>query len=220
MWNAVWAGSVLHLFYTALFCRFNVLYWWYYLPPVMLLAGSVSVLDLLRRPWVRYAAWAGVGVFILLTVCFRWNDSKATLATHSPAAQMIAYMNEHGIVGKTILISDLPGFFAFYSANRFLAADMLTCNRDFYARMRASGHALGFMREYCAATGCPLEYYLYTGGVCFRVNLEDDRLVRAIYFDPHALPKRVELGHMLFERGGHEYASAYNCILWCCADMR
>ena len=105
------------------------------------------------------------------------------------------YLRENHIEGKTILVSDWPGYLAFQTDNRIIAADLLTANVSLYERMRDAPDALHFLVAYCAALGHPIEYVIYSGNQWL---VPDAELTSATYNDPRSYPLLVPIGRLEF----------------------
>lgn len=205
-------GSILHLLYTVLYTRFHTLYWWYYVPHIILLAFSVAFL-LKERPLPKMlSATFNLSLVALLCCClvlFRWHD-VLTNSEH-PVVKLVNYMRQAGITGKSIFVSEIPGIIAFYSRNNIIAADMVTANRKFYNSMRNTPNAIAYLLEYCKNAGKPIEYYLHMGSGFVEIKKRGTAIA---YNDPKLYPVLKTIGYLDFGHR-HEYASAFTtCILW------
>jgi hypothetical protein len=124
-------------------------------------------------------------------------------------------MNQNGIQGKSIFVSEIPGIIAFYSRNNIIAADMVTANRKFFNAMISTPNAITYVLEYCSKAGKPIEYYLHMGSGFVELNKRGTAIT---YNDPKLFPVlkpigTLDIGHK------HEYASWFTmCILWKLAE--
>ena len=187
-------GSVLHFAYVALFVRSHSIWAWYYVVPAVLLALTVATWLPPGRIW--RAALAGalvVAAAIILAKAVRPGSADAAL--WFPQIEGTRYLRENRIEGKTILVSDWPGYLAFRTDNRIVAADMLTANVPLYTRMRRAPDALHFLVAYCAELGRPIEYVIYAGNQWL---VPDADFTSITYNDPRSYPRLVPIGRLEF----------------------
>jgi len=108
-----------------------------------------------------------------------------------PELASIKFVEELGLSDETILISDYPGYIAFKTHTKVIAADMLTSNRKFYESMRRSPNALEFIADYAEREGMPIRAVVCLGNSW----LVPDRAGDAVIFnDPRVYPKLVPIG--------------------------
>lgn len=177
--------------YIALFTRSHTGWYWYSTLDIFslslalpLLFSKANALNLFRRGMQCLAFLALVAI---CTKAVTWSLPK----THGTSRGLSLVMNNTS-PGDTILVSDWPGYIAFFAADRHIfAADLLTSNRRWYNEMIKHGNALDFIRETCEKIGAPLTHLLWNGNRWLVIS-DDGRMV--VYNDPRQYPKEREIG--------------------------
>lgn len=208
------AGSMLHFFYTAFFTRFHTMYFWYYIPHVLLLTGGCSALMKQYRvfPVLKTAgALALVALFCFLMVTQRWGNTNASKRIQEPVAELLHYLKTQNIEKTSILVSDVPGVTAYFTDNKLVAADMVTGNRRLYSDMVKSANALTFLMDYCERKGSPIRYYYYFGSEFIQ---HDKSGYGITYVDPKHYPELRPIGR--YDLGSAPIFISSNgfCRLW------
>jgi hypothetical protein len=94
--------------------------------------------------------------------------------------------------GDTILVSDWPGYIAFFLPDRHIfAADLLTSNRRWYSGMIEHGDPFKYIEASCASANSRLTHILWNGGGWLVASPDKSYLV---YNDPRQYPVLKELG--------------------------
>lgn len=182
------AGSSVQGFYIALFTRSHTLWPWYYVMSLTLLAISLGIFV---SHWRTYHARAVVLVLISLAVLVSYRDK--TRPKLSPSFATIDRLEEQGINGQTVLVSDWPGAVAFYTDNHIVAADMLTSNRFEFERMRGQSNALDYLFAKCKELGKPIEHIMLVGESWLTWDAATETIT---YFDPRRYPILVPIGSL------------------------
>jgi|GEM_PF-521973 len=217
-------GSVLHLAYVALFTRSHTDWYWYYVIPV-LLGGFACALaqrqwQLNRRP-PGAASRRGQQVHWFLAILFAcaWlGASSQRWRTPQPSVQaqpILQYLNDHGIEGATVMVSDWPGILAWQTSNHIVAADMLTGYRPLYEAMRKEPNSLAYLENTFEKLGRPLRLVIYAEGTAWLTPDED--LKGITYYDPRTYPELVPIGRMNVSQGPALVVGrrdAPKCIIW------
>jgi hypothetical protein len=214
-------GSLLHFLYTAFFTRFHTIYWWYYVPNIILL-GFASAIFLTRT--LRTISYNAVFKIVFLClfcaalVAGRWGKTFPDRKLQDSVQQILNYISQHKIMNTTILMSDVPGVIAFFSLNNIIAADMLTANRTYFEKLRGSANALEFTFAYCEALKKPIQYVILFDNVSSKF-MELDRLHGSIhYYDPKWYPVKKNIGQMDIPRKPDFITADKGVLVWKVAD--
>jgi len=207
-------GSILHFVYTAFFTRFHTMYWWYYIPHILLLSCSVAAFyKRYRLP--RFLRIICVIVLVLLfgyaSVSIRWGKTNADRRIQVPVAELLQYIEAKDINHASILVSDVPGVIAYNSSNNLIATDMVTANRKLYSSMQKSDNALLYLMEYCTQKGQPITYYYYFGSDFIKHDKEGFGIT---YNDPKQYPELKAIGRYKLEGEPVFSSSDSSCKLW------
>jgi len=208
------AGSILHFFYTAFFTRFHTLYFWYYIPNVLLLTGVCSaVVKQYRMPRGLKTAGCLIMVFLFcfFIVTVRWKNTNADKQIQTSVAELLGYLQKEKIEKTSILVSDVPGVVAYFTDNNLIAADMVTANRKLYTAMLASDNALTFLMDYCKRKGRPIRYYYYFGSDFIQHDKNGHGIT---YFDPKHYPDLKPIGRYDLGRAPVFTSGDMLCQLW------
>jgi hypothetical protein len=214
-------GSLLHFLYTALFTRFHTMYWWYYIPNIILFAFAGAIF--FKRPLLATTNKFILKILFLALFCatliaWRWDKTFADRKLQDSVQQILNYISQNNIKNTTILMSDVPGVIAFFTSNNIIAADMLTANRKFCDSMRASSNALEFTFAYSEAFNKPIQYIVLFDNVSSKF-LELDRLKRSIkYYDPHVYPIKKSIGQIDLYREPDFVTSDKGVLVWKISD--
>jgi len=193
------AGSLLHFLYTALFTRFHTMYWWYYVPNIVLLAFAGAIF--FKRPLLSttnkfISKILLLALFCVALIAWRWDKTFADRKLQDSIQQILNYISQNNIKNTTILMSDVPGVIAFFSNNNIIAVDMLTANRKIFDNMRTSSNALAFTFDYCESLQKPVQYIILFDNVSSKF-IELDRPKKTIqYYDPKVYPVKKNIGRI------------------------
>ncbi len=207
-------GSILHFVYTAFFTRFHTMYWWYYIPHILLLSCSAAALyKQYRLPRFLQTTCAIVMMllFVYASVSIRWGNTNASRQIQVTVAELLQYIEAKDIKHTSILVSDVPGVIAYNSNNNLIATDMVTANRKLYSSMQKSDNALLYLMEYCAQKGQPITYYYYFGSDFIRHDKEGFGIT---YNDPKQYPELKPIGRYNLEGEPVFSSSDSSCKLW------
>lgn len=159
---ALLVGAWLQALYVVGFTVFHTLWAWYYLLPILAFGFTFSALLASRvgRPAIREKIGAAILFFALLS---RVGKLALFPPPPDPALDLIRYFREEKVEHSTIMVSDFPGYLAYFTTNRIIAADMLTSNRRFFEEMTAHPNALEFLFRDARSKGKPVEYVVVCG---------------------------------------------------------
>jgi hypothetical protein len=185
------AGAIGHMAYTMLFASWCGWHWYYVLA---VLTGSLAWSVVLRDGGAtgRLLAPTQAGALIVLTALgLRFC---VTRDNRSPSMRTIQqYLSSPAEAGRTVFVSELPGEAAFLGRSNIIAADMLTANRQVYARIVNATDPWEALLQECVASGRPLDEVIYIGGAF--VARSGNRIT---WLDPRVSSRRpiatVELG--------------------------
>jgi len=195
-------GSALHFGYVALFTRSHTGWYWYYVTNAVLLGASVATL-LERTRGGPLLGW------LLVPLVAATGLAQVRQAGAVPEEAATLRLIERAGVGEgTVLVSDWPGYPAFHSRARILAADLLTANRGFYARMRRSQNALEFLLEHARDSGHPIRAIVCNGNHWLVPSADRRHLT---YNDPRRYPVPRAIGWMTVDPPAHADGST---IMW------
>jgi hypothetical protein len=205
-------GCLLHFVYTALFTTSHSYWPWYYVLPMLSFALAAGLL-VQESVQAHRRSWATTLCFGLLILAFAADKIGAGRDVHPAKSAPLRMAKDLGVTDKVILVSDYPGYLAFYSRNSVIAADMLTGNRNLYNLMSESENALDFLFDYAERQGKPIEYVFYTGN---RWLIPDEGLRAVLYNDPKFYPREVVIGRRFLGRpiGRVEVSSEKTYYAW------
>jgi hypothetical protein len=210
-------GSLLHFLYTAFFTRFHTMFWWYYVPNIILLAFASAIFLNRTLRTVSYKFILKVlflCLFCVALIAGRWGKTFTDRKLQDSVQQILNYISQNNIKDTTILMSDVPGVVAFFSHNNIIAADMLTANRKFFDKMRASSNALEFIFAYCEAFKKPIQYIILFDNVSSKF-MELDQLKRSItYYDPKVYPIKKNIGQINLYRDPDFITADKGVVVW------
>lgn len=194
---SLWSGVILKNIYIILFTRSHTGWYWYSILDVFAASMFVSffVTRMHLEKLFRNVALSAVMVSMLV-LAYRifWGGEWAT---HGAAGQSMELVKEKTNSGDTILVSDWPGYVAYYLADRnIIAADMLTSNRRWYSEMRQYENAFDFIKLKTCASGYPLSYVLWNGNSWL---VFDNKTGELIYNDPRKYPIAYPIGSIELE---------------------
>ncbi|MCY4651924.1 MAG: hypothetical protein OXC95_02025 [Dehalococcoidia bacterium] len=134
-------------------------------------------------------------IIAAVTITVRYDTpvtSRGTVAT-------LEFVAERDIRDAAFLVSDWPGYFAYFSpSNRIIAADMLTGNKSILEEMNNSGNAVRHLFDTASEVGRPIRYVIFMGNTWL---IPSTNLRCVIYNDWLRLPSarniigQVYLGH-------------------------
>ena len=214
-------GSVLHFLYTAFFTRFHTMYWWYYVPHIVLLAFAAGIF--LKRPLLTTSYNFILKNLFLCLFCTaliagRWGRTFADRGLQNSVQEILGYISKNNIKDTSILMSDVPGVIAFFSNNNIIAADMLTANRKIFDKIKASSNALTFIFDYCEALQKPIQYIILFDNVSSKF-IELDHLKRSVkYYDPKVYPIKKSIGQIDLYREPDFVTSDKGVLVWKISD--
>lgn len=187
-------GAILHFAYTALFTRFATEWYWYYGAHQLLLAFSLAWLARECNVPARILQVVSLGIVIgVLSL-----EAKMRYGPENPDSDplpVIRYIQEMGIKGQTIMVSDFPGRIAFDTGNRVIATDMLTGNKSLIHEMQDSDNALSYLVKLAAEKGKPVTYLFWVVAPCdWLVPTPDFDTI--IYNHPKYIPERKKWGQL------------------------
>lgn len=187
-------GVILHFAYTALFTRFATEWYWYYGAHQLLLAFSLAWLA--REYNIQARTLQVVSLVIVIGVL--GLEAKMRYGPENPDSAplpVIRYIQEMGIKGQTIMVSDFPGRIAFDTENRVIATDMLTGNKSLIQEMQASDNALSHLVKLAAEKGKPVTYLFWVVAPCDWLVPNSD-FTTIIYNNPKYIPERKKWGQL------------------------
>jgi hypothetical protein len=188
------AGVIAKNLYIALFTRSHTIWYWYSTLDIFVVSLALPIfLKTIREKSYFRTTMQFLAVLVSLAL------SAKALTWSVPKAQE-AYRGYEAVInntapGDTILVSDYPGYVAFYAPNRHIfAADLLTANRRWYGEMIKQQNALNYIQETCSKAGFPLTHILWNGNKWLVASKDDSSIV---YNDPRRHPVEVEIGKMM-----------------------
>lgn len=214
-------GSALHFLYTAFFTRFHTMYWWYYVPHIILLAFAAGIF--LKRPLLTTSynfifKTLFLCLFCAALIAGRWGRTFADRGLQNSVQEVLDYISQNNIKDISVLMSDVPGVIAFFSNNNIIAADMLTANRKYFDKMRSSSNALAFTFDYCEALQKPIQYIILFDNVSSKF-IELDRSKRSIqYYDPKVYPVKKNIGRIDLYSEPNFITSDKGVFIWKVSD--
>ena len=200
---AIFGGAILQFLQIALFTRSHTAWYWYYLLTVS--AGALAAANLLSLRKRRFAfltqmppphtivlnfGLLGVAAIIAaVTIIIRY-DSPITL----PGITALEFVFERDISETAFLVSDGPGYFAYFSpSNRIIAADMLTGNVSILEEMKSSGNTVRHLFDTASELDKPIRYVIFMGGSWLTPT---PNLRCVIYNDPLRYPYPGQIGQV------------------------
>lgn len=180
--------------YIALFTRSHTGWYWYSTVDLFMMGFALSAWlgqQPNRQRYLKFCIYgiAGISAAGMIFKALTWSmpeDSR-------PARGLSLVLNSTQ-KGDTILVSDWPGYVAFFAADRnIIAADMLTANRHWYSAMRQNENAIDFIRASCASVGKPLSHVLWNGNR-WLVWDPDNRTID--FNDPRTYPVESKIGEI------------------------
>lgn len=192
------AGAAGHMAYTSLFATWCAWYWYYVLP---LVAGSFLVAAALGS--MRRGAFLSAGALIAfpLVAVSLLVIGKSVDRRMPVTFRMHAAVERHVPPGSTILVSELPGYLAFRTTHRVIAADLLTGNRILYEDLVSAPNALERLFEKARERGFPIDYVVWLGGD-FLKRVPDSSQVR--FMDPKVISAYRVIGEMILAAPVHD----------------
>lgn len=184
-------GCLLHFLYVALMTRNTTGWFWYYVPNVLLaglsLGHAARRVEAIQRAATSRAAFAFclLGMAAVLGLRIKVTRPVAVAVTQA------RWIDQNTTPGDTVLVSDYPGYSAYTTAARVLAADMLTTNYPFYSKLKAKPNGLEFMFEFAERSGHPIRAVVYCGSNYLKHT--DDRRTITLN-DPRPIPRQVPIG--------------------------
>ncbi len=194
-------GAILQFLQIALFTRGHTSWYWYYLLPVT--AGALATANLLSPANIQFVHLTPLRILVLtvalfsiavvmaiVTVNIRWDSPE----TSSGTIKAIEFSTKHDIQDTTFLVSDWPGYFAYFSpSNRIIAADMLTGNTSVLREMEDSGNAIRYLFDTASELDKPIRYIIFMGNTWLPPT---SNLQCVIYNDPLHYPVPHKIGQV------------------------
>ena len=151
-------------------------------------------------------------IIAAVTIIIRY-DSPITL----PGITALEFVSERDIQDTTFLVSDGPGYFAYFSpSNRIIAADTLTGNVSILKEMKNSGNAVRHLLDTASELDKPVRYVIFMGG-SWLTSTPNLRCV--IYNDPLRYPYSSQIGQVHLGRP-IETALDNGFIVWDTSRLR
>lgn len=203
-------GVVAKNTYIALFTRSHTGWYWYSTLDVFVLTIALSAWA--SQHSIRWN-YARSGLHGIAAICCVGMIAKAlawSMPQDSRPARGLSLILNNTVSGNTVLVSDWPGYVAFYAADRHIvAADMLTANRRWYMDLRRNENAFEFIRASCSSAGKPLTHVLWNGN-SWLVPRPDNRTID--FNDPRTYPVESRIG--VIELAADPIAASGDSTLW------
>lgn len=185
------AASVMHFVYVASFTRSHTGWYWYYVLPVTTGALGLAIWES-RHP-LRSRTGTALMSLVLLAIVVASAAVRPRRQAIPAQDAALEFVEALDLQGKAVLVSDWPGFLAFETTAKVVAADMLTSNRNFYGEMRQSPNALGFILDSHAREGAPIQAVLFLGNDWLVPNADASGVT---FNDPRIYPRLHPIGQL------------------------
>lgn len=187
-------GLVAKNLYIVFFTRSHTNWYWYSTLDVFVISLVFSCVHK-KFGATFYFAQAMRSIALLLLIAH--VAKAATWSMPNTSGMQVGYelIVKNTKPGDTILVSDYPGYVAFYAPDRHIfAADLLTANRRWYGEMIKQKNAIDYIRETCDKAGAPLTHVLWNGNK-WLVPSEDNNFI--VFNDPRKYPAESEIGRLI-----------------------
>lgn len=172
-------GVIGQLLYIILFGQKHTQRYWYYVPSVYL--GSLGAAFVARRfsrsRIDRVPFYALLVVATIAAVGIQLMGDQPTKAQVTPAS----FIQSRAEPGRSVVLSDWPGYAAFVTRVPIVPTDLLTANRNVYRTMTQSENSLKYLVRKSREAGKPIGWIVHVGSGNLRTIRNQGTLV---HLDP------------------------------------